>query len=160
MADNDSKKIVPSNRQGLIDFDDMDQWFDNFLSRRWHDPFNFKFPSRLGWGEMAGNIPQVDIIDHDQEVEIRAALPGVKKEDLDVSISDQRITIKASSTQEKKEEKENYFRREISSGEFQRTLMLPADVDADKANAKFEDGILNVTIPKLEQSKRKNIEVK
>lgn len=160
MTDDDSKKIVPSKRQGLIDFDDMDRWFDNFLTRRWHDPFTFKFPLSADWSEMTRNVPQVDIIDHDHEVEIRAALPGVKKEDLDVSISDQRITIKTSSKQEKKEEKENYYRREISSGEFQRTLTLPADVDADKADAKFEDGILNVTIPKLEQSKRKSIEVK
>ena len=100
----------------------------------------------------------MDIIDHDTEIEVQAALPGVKKEDLDVSINNQTITIRTSTKEEKKEGK--YFRREITRGEFQRTLSLPDNVDEANAKASFKDGILKVTIPKTEKSKRKTIEIK
>lgn len=106
------------------------------------------------------SVPRVDIIDHDNDIEVQAALPGVKKEDLDVSINNQTITIRSCTKEEKKEEeKGKYFRREISCGQFQRTLSLPYNVDGDKANASFKDSILKVTIPKTEKSKRKNIEI-
>jgi len=103
-------------------------------------------------------FPKVDIIDHDNEIEVQAALPGVKKEDLDVSITNQLITIRTSTKEEKKEEGK-YFRREITRGEFQRTLSLPDNVDEANAKASFKDGILTVTIPKTEKSKRKTIEI-
>jgi HSP20 family protein len=78
-----------------------------------------------------------------------------------VSIVNQTITIRTTTKEEKKEEeKGKYFRREITRGEFQRTLSLPDNVDADSAKASFQDGILKVTIPKTKKSKRKTIEVK
>lgn len=105
-------------------------------------------------------LPRVDIVDHDNDIEVHAALPGVKKEDLDVSINNQSITIRTCTKEEKKEEeKGRYFRHEIMRGEFQRTLALPGNVDGDKAQASFKDGILKVTIPKTEKSMRKTIEV-
>jgi heat shock protein Hsp20 len=106
------------------------------------------------------SLPKVDILDHDNDIEVKAALPGVKKEDLEVSVTNQTITIRSCTKEEKKEEgKGKYFRREISRGEFQRTLSLPDNVDGDKAKASFKDGILTVTIPKTEKSKRKSIEI-
>lgn len=143
---------------GLLSFDEFDNFFDDFLSRRW--------PRLLDWNTPALNLPElnfpkVDILDHDNDIEVQAALPGVKKEDLDVSINNQTITIRTTSKEEKKEEeKGKYFRREITRGEFQRTLSLPDNVDGDNAKASFKDGILKVTIPKTEKSKRKSIEVK
>jgi HSP20 family protein len=106
------------------------------------------------------SFPRVDILDHDNDIEVQAALPGVKKEDLEVSVTNQTITIRSCTKEEKKtEEKGKYFRREISRGEFQRTLSLPDNVDGDKAKASFKDGILKVTVPKTEKSKRKSIEI-
>jgi len=140
---------------GLISFDDFDHFFDDFLSRRW--------PRLLDWNVPAGlekGFPKVDILDHDKEIEIQAALPGVKKDDLDVTINNQTITIRASTKEEKKEEKGKYFRREITRGDFQRVLSLPENVDGDNAKASFVDGILKVIIPKTEKTKRKTIEVK
>ncbi|WP_432741107.1 Hsp20/alpha crystallin family protein [Methylobacter sp. G7] len=140
---------------GLASFDEFDHFFDDFLSRRW--------PRLLDWNVPTLpeiSIPKVDILDHDNEIEVQAALPGVKKEDLEVSINNQTITIRSSTKEEKKEGgKGKYFRREISHGEFQRTLSLPNNVDGDKAKASFKDGILKVTIPKIEKSKRKSIEI-
>lgn len=153
-----SSELMPSSPAagGLISFDEFDNLFDDFLSRRWPRLLDWNLPTGL-----ESKLPKVDIIDHDNEVEVNAALPGVKKEDLDVSITNQTITIRTSTKEEKKEEeKGKYFRREITRGEFQRTLSLPDNVDGDNAKASFKDGILKVIIPKTEKSKRKTIEIK
>jgi HSP20 family protein len=152
----ESELMPKSPLSGLMSFDEFDNFFDEFLSRRWPRLMDWNMPTL---SETAG-VPKVDILDHDNDIEVQAALPGVKKEDLDVSITNQTITIRSSTKEEKKEEeKGKYFRREISRGEFQRTVSLPDNVDGEKANASFKDGILKVTIPKTEKSKRKNIEI-
>lgn len=138
----------------LISFDEFDNFFDDFLSRRWPRLLDWNFPAGMERG-----FPKVDILDHDNEIEVQAALPGIKKEDLEVTINNQTITIRTSTKEEKKEEGK-YFRREITRGESQRTLSLPDNVDGDHAKASFKDGILTVTIPKTEKRKRKSIEIK
>jgi HSP20 family protein len=150
-----SSELLPkTSLGGLLSFDEFDNFFDNFLSRRW---------PRMDWSLSTlseAGIPRVDIIDHDNEIEIQAALPGVKKEDLEVTINHQTITIRTCTKAEKQEEeKGNYFRREIMRGEYQRSLALPENVNSDQANASFKDGILKVIIPKAEQSKRKTIDI-
>ncbi|MGZ5008841.1 MAG: Hsp20/alpha crystallin family protein [Methylobacter sp.] len=150
-------ELMPSQSSfgGLKSFDEFDSLFNDFLSRRWP-----RLLDRNMTTLSESNFPKVDILDHDSDIEVQAALPGVKKEDLDVSVTNQAITIRAASNQEKKEEqKGKYFRREISRGEFQRTLSLPDNVDSDQAKASFKDGILTINIPKTEKSKRKNIEI-
>lgn len=150
-------ELFPKSPLGsLFSFDEFDHFFDDFLSRRWPRVLDFNV-STLS----ESSFPRVDIIDHDNCIEVQAALPGVKKEDVEVSIKNQTITIRASSKEEKKEEtKDKYFRREISRGEFQRILALPDNVDDEKATATFKEGILTVSIPKTEISKRKNIDIK
>jgi HSP20 family protein len=151
-----STEVIPGASTGsLLSFDEFDNFFDDFLSRRWPRLLDWNFPTGFERG-----FPKVDIIDHDNEIEVQAALPGVKKEDLDVSINNQTITIRTSTKEEKKEEEGKYFRREITRGEYQRTLSLPNNVDDANAKASFKDGILTVTIPKTEKSKRKTIEIK
>ena len=142
---------------GLFSFDEFDNFFDDFLSRKWPRLLDWNFPAGFDKG-----FPKIDILDHDNEIEVQAALPGVKKEDLDVTINNQTITIRTSTKEEKKkeEEKGKYFRREITRGEFQRTVSLPDNVDDENAKASFNDGILTVTIPKTEKSKRKTVEIK
>ena len=144
-----------SSKTGLLSFDDFDHFFNDFLSNRW--------PRLLDWNTpnlSPTSFPRVDIIDHDQAIEVQAALPGVKKEEVNVSIHHQTITIRTSSKEEKKEEEPGkYFRREISRGEFQRTLSLPDNIEDEQATASFKDGILTVTIPKTEKSKNKCIEI-
>jgi len=148
---------TPASDLMSMSFDEFDHFFDNFLSRRW--------PRLTGLSRMPGlsenALPRVDIVDHDNDIEVQAALPGVKKEDLDVSINNQTITIRTSTKEEKKEEeKGRYFRQEIMRGDCQRTLSLPNNVDGEKAQASFKNGILKVTIPKTEKSTRKSIEVR
>jgi HSP20 family protein len=147
-------EVMPSQTSGsLFSFDEFDNFFDDFLSRRWPRLLDRNVSMGLETG-----MPKVDVIDHDNEIEVHAALPGVKKEDLDLSINNQTLTIHTTSKEEKKEEGK-YYRREISWGEYQRSLSLPDNVDAENAKASFKDGILTVTLPKTEKSKRKTIEI-
>jgi HSP20 family protein len=154
------KEVAPASSVGnLISFDDFDHFFDDFMSRRWPRLFDWNLPTMP---LLEKGFPKVDIIDHDKELEVQAALPGVKKEDLDVTVNNQIITIRASTKVDKEEKKDEgrYFRREISRGEFQRTLALPENVDGDEAKATFKDGMLKVMIPKTSKGKRRSVEIK
>lgn len=150
-----STDVVPtSSTNRLISSDEFDNLLDDFFSHRLPHLSARNFPAGAERG-----FPKVDIVDHKNEIEVHAALPGVKKEDVEVSVNNQTITIRATTKEDKKEEGK-YFRREIIRGEFQRTLTLPENVESDNAKASFKDGILKVTIPKTEKNKRKNIEIK
>jgi HSP20 family protein len=159
----ESKNIVSKGSEagrGLTAFEDLDRWFDDMLSRRWLNPFDVKFPRfPVTNFPLSMEMPKIDIIENDNEIKVNAALPGVKKEDLDVSLTHQTVTIKSSTRQEEKQESGEYYRREISRGEFQRTVSLPCQVDSDQAKASFKDGILEIVIPKLEKMQRKSIEI-
>lgn len=144
----------------LSPFEEMDRRFENFFSRGWMQPFHMDWPR---WSEMAGpleaRMPKVDVIDRDNEVIVRAEVPGVEKDDLDVTVSDNTVTIKGETKHEEKEEKGDFYRCEISQGSFSRTVALPDYVDSDDAKAKFEDGVLELTLPKVEKAKRRTIKV-
>jgi HSP20 family protein len=152
------RKVTPA--RALSPFEEMDRVFDRFFHRGWLWPLRRELPS---WRELAapfeGMMPRVDVIDRDAEIVVKAEVPGVKKEDLDVSVTDNAITIKGSSRHEEKEEKGEYYRCEISRGSFVRTVALPDNVDSSKAKATFKDGILELVMPKREQSKRRTITV-
>jgi HSP20 family protein len=83
----------------------------------------------------------------------------VKKDDLEVTLSEHTVTIGAHTTAEEKEEKGEYYRKEMSRGDFQRTLALPGGVDETRARASFADGVLELTLPKLEKTARRTVKV-
>jgi HSP20 family protein len=136
-------------------FGDIDRAVEDFFNRRWLRPFG----GERAFGEAMPSIPSVDIIDRDDEVVVKAEVPGYKKEDIEISVSDASLTIKGETRTEKKEEKGDYYRCEISRGAFSRTLALPAAVDESKAQAVMKDGVLELTLPKLEKSKRHTIAI-
>ena len=143
---------------------DMERMFDNFMSRNWMRPFR-DMPSLRDLPSLRGSLeaaraPRVDIVERDNEIAIRAELPGIDKKDIEVSLTDKIITIRATTRSETNEEKGEYHRREISTGEVSRTLSLPAEVDGQKANAEFKDGILVIVLPKVAKSKRVQVDIK
>lgn len=149
----------PARGQLLGSLEDFEHFFDEFLNRSgWMQPlFRRGFPD---FESAFGNRwPKVDVIDRDNEIVVKAELPGVDKDNVEVSISDNLLTIRASTQHEKKEEKGQYFRRELSRGECQRAVRLPGQVDGDKAKASFKDGILEISVPKAPGSKRQSIKV-
>jgi len=152
------EKVSPA--RALNSFEEMDRMFDDFFSRGWMRPFRFSQPS---WSHLPapfeGRVPQVDIVERDDEVFVKAELPGIEKDDVEITMTENSVTIKGSSKAEDKEEKGDYHRCEISQGSFSRTLSLPGQVDTNKARASFKNGVLNLTIPKLSKSKHTNIKV-
>ena len=110
------------------------------------------------WHERTRPIP-VDLYETDDSVVAKAALPGVDPEDVEISINDDLLTIKGETKHEEKEEREHFLRRELSYGAFGRTLPLPASVDAEKATAEYEGGVLTITLPKVEGSRTKTIKI-
>ncbi|MBI1194665.1 MAG: Hsp20 family protein [Gammaproteobacteria bacterium] len=147
---------------GLTPFDDMDRYFadleQNIFNRGWFRP-SWLSTSMTGTMPFEGRMPRVDVVDRDEDVLVRAELPGVEKKDLDINASDHTITLSAKCAHEEKQEKGDYFRHEIGSGSFSRTITLPAGVNIDKARATFKDGILELVLPKLEKTSRKRIVV-
>jgi HSP20 family protein len=146
--------------RALSPFEEMDRLFESLYPRHWMHPLRWEHPL---WSEMMrpleGRIPKLDVLDRDDDVLVRAEVPGFAKEDLDISVTDNTVTIKGESKHEEKEEKGDYYRCEISRGSFARTVALPGNVDPDKAAAKFTDGILELTIPKVEKAKRRTVKV-
>jgi HSP20 family protein len=140
----------------LSPFEGFDRMFDDFLGRGWMRPFRRDW---LAFPEIDITMPKVDVIDRDEEVVVRAEVPAVKKEDIEVSISGNMVTIKGETKKEEKEEKGDYYRSEISRGSFSRMVSLPADVDESKAKASLKDGVLELTLPKVEKAKRRTIKV-
>jgi HSP20 family protein len=102
----------------------------------------------------------VDMYETEDDVIIKTAVPGVKPEDIDVSITGDVLTIKGETKAEEKMEKANYIRQERRYGAFSRSVSLPSTVVADKATAEFESGVLTLTLPKAEEVKPKTIKVK
>lgn len=162
-AETASKTVQPVSVQPLSPFDemqrDMERMFDAFFPRGWMRPMHLGWPS---WGELKLpelKSPKIDILERDDVVIVHAEVPGIDKNDIEISVTDDTITIKGQSQQESKEDTDNYHRREISRGSFCRTLPLPSTVDNENAKASFKDGMLEITLPKLAKTKRKTVSI-
>ena len=147
-------------RHVLHPFEEMERLFENFSTKGWLRPFHWDAPLMEEFiTSSATKLPSVDVIDRDDEILVKAELPGVEKKDLDLSVTRNSVTIKGSTRHEEKEEKGDYYRCEISRGSYMRTVALPADVDEKKSKASFKDGVLEITLPKMEKSHRHSIKV-
>jgi len=103
--------------------------------------------------------PAVDMFEKDDQVVIKAELPGLDKNDISLDLQNGVLTLKGERKYENEVKEENYYRREMSCGKFIRSFTLPADVDADKIKAEFQKGLLTVEVPKPEEPKPKQIPV-
>jgi HSP20 family protein len=113
------------------------------------------------WAERErGWAPAIDMIDHDEEIVVRADLPGLEDKDIEVTVQDGTLVIRGERKEEKEEKKEDYYYSERTHGAFARTLTLPATVEADKVKATFKKGVLEVHLPKAKEAKGKKIEIK
>ena len=108
----------------------------------------------------SGSDLALDMYETDDDVVITTTMPGVRPEDVDISITGDILTIKGEMKQEAKNEKSNYLRQERRYGSFARTVQIPVPVQSDKADAKFKDGVLTLSIPKAEEAKPRTIKVR
>ena len=124
----------------------MDQLFDEAFTR----PF--------GMSEFS--MPAIDLYQTNEDVIVKAELPGMTAEDVEISVAGDMLTLKGEIQRKDEREDAAYLIREQRYGRFERSLMLPTEVQSDKAQAEFENGILTVTLPKAEQVRPKTITVK
>ncbi|KPK96733.1 MAG: hypothetical protein AMJ95_12520 [Omnitrophica WOR_2 bacterium SM23_72] len=117
------------------------------------------FADLLGLQEDKSWIPAADIYDHKDNLVIKADLPGMTQKDIDVSVEDDVLRIKGEKKNEREERKDNFYRLERAYGYFERSFSLPANVDATKVKANYKDGVLELTLPKREEAKPKQIKV-
>lgn len=103
--------------------------------------------------------PAVDILDKKEHIIVKAEVPGVDKKDLSISISEDELTIKGEVKREQEINEKDYYHCERTYGMFSRTLVLPTTVNKDKAKASYKDGILEITLPKSELAKPKEIKL-
>ncbi len=140
---------------------EMDRLFDDFTGAFWgRSPFA---PSALRRGESTfAGMPAVDVAETDKAYEITAELPGMEEKNIEVKLADGILSIKGEKQEESEEKDKNYYRRERSFGSFERNFQVPENVDVDKIEASFKNGVLSVKLPKTAEAQKqsKKIEVK
>lgn len=133
-------------------FQEMEQMFEDFFQRRFFTPSwmpRFKFP------EIAEVAASVDMFEEGKDLVIKAEIPGMKKEDISIDFAGDMITITGEKKSEERTERKDYHRVERSFGSFSRRLRLPVEIQVDKSQASFKDGVLEIRMPKSATEKQK-----
>ena len=131
--------------------DEISRFFDEFFGSR--VPAQQQREGSPAW------VPRVDISETDDEIIVRADIPGMKKDDIKVTLADNVLTISGEKKIERDEKKENYHRVERVFGSFSRSFYIPTTVDPNKITAKYNNGVLEVRLPKKEEAKPKEIPI-
>jgi HSP20 family protein len=126
---------------------EVDSLFDRFFNRTGDDD------SSAVWA------PQTDLVETDEDFQLRLDVPGMSKEDIDINLQNGTLTVSGERTSERTDEGEDYVRVERAFGNFHRTFTLPDAVDHENIEATYEDGVLSINVPKTEESTRRQIEI-
>lgn len=136
-------------------------WFDPFehMDRFFDEPWFFPRVRDIARPRLSVGVPNVDIADEPDRIRIRADMPGVPKENVEVHIEDDILEIKASLDESEERTEGNYIRRERRTSSFQRSFVLPDTVDKDQIKANMRDGVLSISIPKMEPKEPKKVNI-
>jgi HSP20 family protein len=126
---------------------EVDSLFDQFFNRSGDE------------GSSAVWAPQTDLVETDEDFQLRLDVPGMSKEDIDINLQNNTLTVSGERTSERTDEGEDYVRVERAFGNFHRTFTLPDAVDHENIEATYEDGVLSINVPKTEESTRRQIEI-
>lgn len=132
----------------------FDRLFDQTFSNFFDTVRGGEEVSNRGW------LPPVDVRETDEALTLFVELPGIKREDVDITVEDRTLTVRGERKFEQDVERENYHRIERAYGAFTRTFTLPANVQSDHVKAAFADGVLTIELPKAEESKPRKIAIK
>lgn len=142
--------------------EEIEHWLERFMDDMWRRPFPSLF-GRERWlpiRPLSIRMPSLDVYEEKDSVVVKAELPGMKKEDVEVNLVGENLTIKGEKKEDKEVKEDDYYRRERSYGSFLRTVTLPCEVKSDEIKASFKDGVLEIRMPKTEEAKKKSIPVK
>ena len=160
MSDKNIEKTTnDSGNSYLAAFKDLENRVENMFQNMWSDPFHHEMlPDAFSFSSLS-KMPKIDVVDREKEIFVKAELPGFEKDDLDISIANNQLVIKAKTCKEEKEEKGDYLKQEIRKSEIYRSVSLPAKVEDENIKTSYKNGVLELTIPKHEKSQRKQIKV-
>jgi HSP20 family protein len=133
----------------------MERMLGDFFAKPW---LGFQWPE--GLREIGVREPAIEVFEEKDDVVVKAEIPGIKKEELEVNVTDDLLTIKGEKKKEEEVKEKGYYYSERSYGAFERSVEIPRAVHADKARATFKDGILEVRLPKTEEAKRKEVKLR
>jgi len=136
---------------------------EKLFEEMWNRPFSLLGPSILSdtdlRAELYGVTPNVDIYEEGNEVVLKTDLPGMKKEDIKVNLTENMLTISGERIKTEKIEKADYFRHERTFGTFERRFELPGDLDTEKIAAHYENGVLELRIPMKKEAEKKHVKI-
>lgn len=135
--------------------DPWDEMFNSFLA-----PTDFVLRPVMNSQNALAFVPPVDVIRNEDSLIVRAEVPGVAREDIELTIDGNRLTIRGTKRTEEKKEDERYHMTERTHGEFERTFSLPSDIDGANAHADFKNGVLEIRLPVAEAARPRKIEVR
>jgi HSP20 family protein len=141
----------------------MEEFFENRFPGRWmegfFEPEVWRWPFRGETAEKFDVFPRIDIVDKEEALIVRAEMPGIKKEDLEITLAGDRLTLEARREFKEEEKKDEFYRHEMAYGRLFRAVRLPAEVVAKDAKAELKDGMLELTLPKVEATTSHKIKV-
>jgi len=140
--------------QPFREMEEIGRRFEDFFGRPFLPAMWWRFPSE----EMAWS-PAIDVLEKDDKFVVKVELPGVKEEDVDVSVAGDMLTISGEKQTESEVKKKGYYYSESSYGSFSRSITMPSTVDASKIEASYDKGVLEITLPKAPEVKPKKIKV-
>ena len=151
MADRERRELAPWDPGDALDLlrGEFDRVFDRFFNR----------PALNRLTETAW-IPPVDVLDEENQIVVKALLPEVNKDQLEVKVSGDVLSIRGTTQEEKERKNRNYYVRELRSGSFRRDLELPVEVDPEKISATYKNGVLTITLPKVREALTREVKVK
>jgi HSP20 family protein len=113
----------------------------------------------FGKSEGADLMPPIEVAESDGEVTVKMSVPGVEKDQINISVDDHMLNVRGESRKETEDKKKNYYRQEIRYGSFARSVRLPSEVDTAKTNASLKNGVLTITLPKSKSPKAQPIKI-
>jgi HSP20 family protein len=153
-------RVLAPVRRLFPDFPELPARVEEFLREPWALGWPLRWPE-LPWPHELAKLPAVDVYEEGGELVVKAELPGLAKEEVDVRVEGDVLTISGKKEKEEKVERKDYYRFERSEGVFSRTVRLPAEVEAEKMTARLEKGVLEVRAPKADpaRSRARKVEV-
>ena len=139
---------------------DIDKFFDEYFDEPFKKFIHERFPRFENLTRFGLISPSLDMYEKDDEIVVKAELPGIEKDKINISVSEGVLTLKGEVKKEKEVKEEDYFYSERSFGSFARSITLPTKVQEKKVDAKYADGILEIRLPKAPEAKAKEVKVK
>jgi HSP20 family protein len=162
-AEPEEKAVAKKKPSEIVSrVEDIEHWMERFMDDMWRRPFPGLFGGDrwLPIRPLSIRMPSIDVYEEKDSVVVKAELPGMTKEDIEVNLAGENLTIKGEKKEDKEVKEDNYYRRERSYGSFLRTVALPSEVKSDEIKASFKDGVLEIRMPKTEEAKKKSVSVK